>query len=512
MKAVRLHSVIQNNIFNLIMNKGRFFSFLAIDLGASSGRAIHGAIQNGRVELNEIRRFANPMIEVNGRLYWDLLNLYNQIIESLKEIQSQQLNITSLGIDTWGVDFVCFGKDGEPLRMPYCYRDSHTSGAPERFFLKISKEELYKKSGIQIMNFNSLFQLDTQLNENSSIYPIIDKILFMPDALSYLLTGKMVTEYTIASTSQMINPYSKEFDRSLLEAIQLSTDQFAPLVFAGTEIGKITASVQQLTGLDDIPVIAVAGHDTASAVLAVPAVDEHFAYLSSGTWSLMGIETKEPVVNDETYALNFTNEGGADGSIRLLKNICGMWLIEQCKKEWEKEKPITYEEIVTAANNATPFQCFINPDSPCFASPASMIKSIQDYCRETNQSIPESVGEIARTVYESLAFRYKQTLEKLQKLASFPIETLHIIGGGSKNTMLNSFTANAIGIPVVAGPSEATAIGNILQQAMAAGLVKDKEEMRRIVRNSTELETFAPSNKELWDNQYRKYLKVYKEL
>jgi len=507
-----LQSVIQNNIFNLIMNKGNFTSFLAIDLGASSGRAIQGAIQNGRLELKEIRRFPNPMIEVNGRLYWDLLYLYNQIIESLKEIKSQQLNITSIGIDTWGVDFVCFGKDGEPLRMPYSYRDSHTTGAPERFFLKMSKEELYQKTGIQIMNFNSLFQLDTQLNENSPIYPIIDKILFMPDALSYLLTGNMVTEQTIASTSQMINPYSKQFESSLLEAIELSSDQFAPIVFSGSLVGMISPTVQKLTGLDDIPVVAVAGHDTASAVLAVPAVNEHFAYLSSGTWSLMGIESKEPVINEETYALNFTNEGGADGSIRLLKNICGMWLIEQCKKEWEKDKPITYEEIVTAASNATPFQCFINPDSACFAGPMSMIKSIQNYCRETNQFIPESVGEIARSVYESLAFRYKQTLQKLQKLASFPIETLHIIGGGSKNTMLNSFTANAIGIPVVAGPSEATAIGNILQQAMAAGLVKDKEEMRRIVRYSTELETFEPSNKELWDNQYRKYLEVYKEL
>lgn len=507
-----MQSIFQNNIFNLIMNKGNYTSFLAIDLGASSGRAIHGVIQSERLVLKEIRRFPNPMIEVNGRLYWDLLYLYNQIIESLKDVKSQQLNVTSIGIDTWGVDFVCFGKDGEPLRMPYCYRDSHTTGAPERFYLKMSKEELYQKSGIQIMNFNSIFQLDTQLKEDSSIYPIIDKILFMPDALSYLLTGNMVTEQTIASTSQMLNPYSKEFDSSLLEVVELSPDQFAPVVFSGTEIGKISASVQQLTGLNDIPVIAVAGHDTASAVLAVPAVNEHFAYLSSGTWSLMGIESKEPVINEETYALNFTNEGGADGSIRLLKNICGMWLIEQCKKEWQKEKPITYEEIVTAARNATPFQCFINPDSACFASPASMIKSIQNYCRETNQFVPESVGEIARSLYESLAFRYKQTLEKLQKLASFPIETLHIIGGGSKNTMLNSFTANAIGIPVVAGPSEATAIGNILLQAMAAGLVKDKEEMRRIVRNSTELETFDPSNKELWESQYRKYLEVYKEL
>lgn len=494
------------------MNERKSVSFLAIDIGASSGRAIHGTIRDGKLQMNEINRFANPIIEVNGRLHWDLFYLYQQIIESLQLVKSRDLPVTSLGIDTWGVDFVCFGKDGEPLRNPYCYRDLKTLGGPERFFSKISKEEVYSRTGIQIMNFNTLFQLDTMLNEGSSIYPVIDKILFMPDALSYMLTGKMVTEYTIASTSQMINPYTKEFDTHLLEGVELTENHFAPIVFSGTKIGDLSASAKRLTGLQDISVVAVAGHDTASAVLSVPAENERFAYLSSGTWSLMGVETEEPVINDETFTLNFTNEGGADGSIRLLKNICGMWLIEQCKKEWENEKAISYEEIVDTANASAPFQCFINPDAPCFANPTSMTQAIKDYCRQTDQFIPRTVGEIARCIYESLAFRYKQVLLNLQELAGYPIDKLHIIGGGSKNNMLNQFTANAIDIPVIAGPSEATAIGNILLQAKAAGLVESKEEMRRIVRASTDLESFLPDQKEQWSISYQKYLQVYKTI
>ncbi len=494
------------------MSEGNLVSFLAIDLGASSGRALLGTVQNDRLELNEIHRFPNPMVETNGRLYWDLFYLYNQIVISLRETKLRGHHIVSIGIDTWGVDFVCFGTDGEPLRMPYSYRDSHTQGAPERFFTKIPKEKVYEKTGIQIMNFNSLFQLDTMREENSSIYPLIDKILFMPDALSYLLTGQMVTEYTIASTSQIINPHTKDFDPALLDAIGLSRNKFAPIVFSGTTIGKISSSVQHQTNQGDVSVIAVAGHDTASAVLAVPAESAHFAYLSSGTWSLMGIESDEPVINEETYALNFTNEGGADGSIRLLKNICGMWLIEQCKKEWERSGPVTYDEIVTAAQQAPPFQCFINPDASCFASPESMIASIQDYCRQTDQFVPETIGEIARCIYESLALRYKQVLQHLQKLAIFPIEKLHIIGGGSKNNMLNTFTANAIGLPVVAGPSEATAIGNLLMQAKAAGLITEKNAMRRLVRNSVELEIFTPSETNTWHNQYQRYLEVFRDI
>ena len=494
------------------MSKNTASSFLAIDLGASSGRAILGNIENDRLELKEINRFANPIVEINGRLYWNLLHLYSEIIKSLQHVKSEGIELISLGIDTWGVDFVCFGKDGEPLRMPYSYRDTHTFGAPERFFKKMPKEEVYNKTGIQIMNFNTLFQLATQLEENTSTYPVIDKILFMPDALSYLLTGKMVTEYTIASTSQMINPYLRNFDDSLLEAVNLKQENFAPIVFSGAEIGKLSNSVKELTGLGDISVIAVAGHDTGSAVLAAPAENENFAYLSSGTWSLMGIESAEPVINEETYALNFTNEGGADGSVRLLKNICGMWLIEQCKKEWEKDGAVSYNEIVKAAQKATPFQSFINPDSPCFASPLSMTHSIKEYCRQTGQYVPESMGEIARCIYESLAFRYKQVLTNLQKLADFPIETLHIIGGGAQNKMLNGFTANAIGKTVYAGPSEATAIGNLLMQAKAAGLVSDKKEMRQIIRNSVELEVFYPEYSQVWDSNYQKYLAIFKEI
>ena len=494
------------------MSENTTTTFLAIDLGASSGRAILGTIIDGILELKEINRFSNPILEINGRLYWNLFHLYDEIIKSLKLIKADEINISSLGIDTWGVDFVCFGNDGEPLRMPYSYRDTHTFGAPERFFKKMPKEEVYNKTGIQIMNFNTLFQLATQLEENTSTYPVIDKILFMPDALSYLLTGKMVTEYTIASTSQMINPYMRNFDDSLLEAVNLKQENFAPIVFSGAEIGKLSNSVKELTGLGDISVIAVAGHDTGSAVLATPAENENFAYLSSGTWSLMGIESAEPVINDETYSLNFTNEGGADGSVRLLKNICGMWLIEQCKKEWEKEGTVTFTEIVQAANEASPFRCFINPDSPSFASPASMTAAIKEYCRVTGQPVPETMGEIARCIYESLAFRYKQVLSNLQNLATFPIETLHIIGGGAQNKMLNQFTANAVGKTVLAGPSEATAMGNILLQAKAAGLVKDKKEIRRIIRNSVELEMFDPEETALWELNYNKYLTFYKEI
>lgn len=492
------------------MNRGNL-NFLAIDIGAGSGRAILGTIQNEKIELKEVNRFSNPMIEVNDLLYWDILYLYDQIIKSIIKVNNTGVDIASIGIDTWGVDYVCFGSDGKPLRMPSTYRNINTAGAPERFYSKIAKKELYRKTGIQIMDFNTLFQLDTQLHEKSSIYPLIDKILFTPDALSYMLTGNMVTEYTIASTSQLINPYKRDFDTEILESIGLSKDHFAPIIFSGKEIGKINNSVKKATGLQNISVVAVAGHDTASAVLAVPAENENFAYLSSGTWSLMGIESKEPVINEETYSLNITNEGGADGSIRLLKNICGMWLIEQCRKEWEKVRPVSFDEIIDAAAQTTPYTSLINPDAKCFANPDSMIDTIQEYCRDTNQAIPQTIGEISRCIYESLAFRYKQVLMNLQKLADFPIQKLHIIGGGSKNNMLNQFTANAIGMPVIAGPSEATAVGNILMQAKASGIVDNKSEMRKIVRNSTTLEAFNPTDIQLWDENYQRYLEVFQE-
>lgn len=491
------------------MSKLNNSNFLAIDLGATSGRAIVGTIKDGLLELNEINRFANPIINIQERSYWNLYHLYNEILNSIRYTVEKGIKISSLGIDTWGVDFVCFGKDGELLRMPYSYRDIKNIGAADEFFKRVPKETVYKKTGNQIMDINSLFQLDTQRRNESSIFPQIDKILFTPDALAYLLTGNMVTEYTIASTSQMVNPHEKKFDKDLLDAIGLSEDNFAPIVFSGTKIGTLSETVKQATGAGDIDVIAVAGHDTASAVFAIPAKDDNFAYLSSGTWSLMGVESEHPVITDEAYDLNFTNEGGADGSIRLLKNSCGMWLIEQCKKEWDKENKLTYPEIVDAAQKAKPFQCFINTDSDLFSSPDSMIESIQEYCKNTNQYVPQSIGEIARCIYESLAFRYRQNLEELKQLHSRPIERLHIIGGGSNNNLLNQFTANSIGIEVLAGPCEATAMGNIMLQAKAKGLVNNKAEVRQIVAASTELTQFTPQNADVWNNHYNNYLEIY---
>jgi len=307
----------------------------------------------------------------------------------------------------------------------------------------------------------------------------------------------------------MLNPETKQFDPELLEAIGIKKEMFNDIVYPGTVVGSLSKSVKEQTGLGDIPVVAVAGHDTASAVAAVPAENKNFAYLSSGTWSLMGIELDKPVVTKESYELNFTNEGGVEGTIRFLKNICGMWLLERCRKEWEKD--YSYGELIDAALAAPAFKCLINPDAPCFANPVSMIDAIKNYCVKTNQAVPETFGEITRCIFESLALRYRQVLESLQKMSTYPIEKLHVIGGGSKNNLLNSFTSNALGIEVIAGPSEATAIGNIMLQAKAAGLVPDIQKMRELIRSSVEVNVFTPADEELWSSAYAEFLKVYRE-
>ena len=408
-------------------------------------------------------------------------------------------SIASIGIDTWGVDFVCVGKDGNLLRQPYAYRDPHTVGAPEALFSRISRSEVYGNTGIQIMNFNSLFQLDTLRRNHDSALEAADKILFMPDALSYMLTGEMVTEYTIASTAQLVNAQTRRLEPELLKAVGLSEKNFGRFVFPGETVGVLTEEVQKITGLGAIPVIAVAGHDTGSAVAAVPALDRNFAYLSSGTWSLMGVETDAPVINAETEALNFTNEGGVEGTIRLLKNICGMWLLERCRLNWGDT---SYPELINEADACEPFRSLINPDDDCFANPADMEKAIAEYCRATGQSVPEKRGQVVRCIFESLALRYRQVLENLRSLSPRPIDTLHVIGGGSRNDLLNQFTANAIGIPVVAGPSEATAIGNVMIQAMAAGEATDVAGMRQLINRSIPLKTYQPQDTEAWDTAY----------
>ena len=474
--------------------------FFAVDLGATSGRTILGTFTPEGLEMEDVNRFPNHLIETGGHFYWDIYELYRHIIEGLKIVaQKKDVEITSIGIDTWGVDFVCVGKDGGFLRQPYSYRDPHTAGAPEAFFKKVARKQVYEWTGIQVMNFNSLFQLDTLRRNNDSALAAADKLLFIPDALSYMLTGEMVTEYTIASTAQLVNANTRKPEDALLRELGLTESNFGRFVYPGEKIGTLTKEVQRMTGLGDIPVIAVAGHDTASAVASVPAMNPDFAYLSSGTWSLMGVETKGPVITEETESLNFTNEGGVDGTIRLLKNICGMWLLERCRTEWGE---IPYSELIVEAGTCEPFRSLINPDDALFTNPANMEQAIKTYCSDYRQPIPMTHGQIVRCIFESLALRYRQVLDSLRNLSPRPVEALHVIGGGSRNELLNQWTANAVGIPVIAGPSEATAIGNVMVQALAAGAARDIASMRQLINRSIPLKTFYPQDMEDWNTAY----------
>ena len=484
--------------------------FFAVDLGATSGRTIIGSISDGKFDLEEVTRFPNNLIETGGHFYWDIYALYFEMIRGLKEVASRGLQITSIGIDTWGVDFVLIGDDGAILRNPRSYRDPITFDAMDDYLKHvISRQEVYDVTGIQFMNFNSIFQLYAMQREQNSALRQAAKILFVPDALSWMLTGNAVCEYTIASTSQLLDPRTKQLDERLLASLQLSRSKFGRMVSPGSVIGVLTDEVQKLTGLGPVPVIAVAGHDTASAVAAVPAKNEQFAYLSSGTWSLMGIETKDAVINERSYELNFTNEGGVEGTTRFLKNICGMWLYERCRKEWPEEvRQLSHPELQGSAMTIEPFRSIINPDDDLFANPSSMIEAIQTYCKNSGQPVPETPAEICRCIFDSLALRYRQVFQWLKEFSSFDLSVLHIIGGGSLNKFLNQFTANSLGVQVLAGPQEGTAIGNIMLQAKASGVVSDIWEMRRIIANSLQLVKYEPADKALWDQGYEKYLKI----
>lgn len=483
--------------------------FFAVDLGATSGRTIVGTLDEGKVVLEELTRFDNNLIEANGHFYWDIYALYFEIIKGLKAAKQRDLCITSIGIDTWGVDFVCVAEDGS-VSQPIAYRDPHTFDAMDDYLENVmSREKVYDVTGIQFMNFNSIFQLYAMKRAGNSALKNAQKILFIPDALSYMLTGNMVCEYTIASTAQLLDPRTGQLDPRLLASVGLTQSKFGRMVNPGDLVGALTADVQKQTGYGAIPVIAVAGHDTGSAVAAVPAKNEKFAYLSSGTWSLMGIETKEAIINHVSYERNFTNEGGIEGTTRFLKNICGMWLYERCRKEWT-DAPKSHPALIAEAMKQPAFQSIINPDDACFANPSSMVDAIQTYCKETDQHVPQGYAEICRCIFDSLALRYRQVFSYLTEMASFPIEVLHIIGGGSLNDDLNQFTANSCGVEVLAGPQEGTALGNIMVQAKAAGEVKDLWDMRKVIANSLNLKRFSPADKEIWDAAYVKYLTILK--
>ena len=485
--------------------------FFSVDLGATSGRTILGTLSGGRLEQEELTRFANNLVQTGGHFYWDIYALYFEMIRGLQIVGKRGIDITSVGIDTWGVDFVFVGDDGALLRNPIAYRDPHTFGRMEEYLEKVvGRREVYDITGIQFMNFNSLFQLYAMRQDGNTALRNCNKVLFVPDALSWMLTGEAVCEYTIASTSQLLDPRTGDLSERLLESVGLTRSHFGRMVQPGEQVGVLTKEVQQLTGLGPVPVVAVAGHDTASAVAAVPAKNERFAYLSSGTWSLMGIETRQAVINERSYALNFTNEGGIEGTTRFLKNICGMWLYERCRKEWpEKVRRLSHPELQGLAMDVEAFRSIINPDDAMFANPPSMIEAIQQYCRRTGQSVPQTPPELCRCIFDSLALRYRQVFGWLKEFADFPVDVLHIIGGGSLNKYLNQFTADALGVEVLAGPQECTAIGNIMVQAKAAGLVDDVWAMRRMIAASVDMVAYHPQGDEAaWAEAYEKYLAI----
>jgi rhamnulokinase len=482
---------------------------LAFDLGASSGRAILGTLENGKLELAEIHRFKNQMIRIHGSYYWNIYSLFEELKTGLKKcVNEWGIQPNSIGIDTWGVDYSLVSESGQLVGLPFAYRDHRTDNAMEEFFGILSKKETYLLSGIQFMQFNTLFQVFASKREKHSRLHVASDLLFTPDTLNYLFTRVKKIEYTIASTSQMLKPGKAEWEEKLIEAAGISRSLLGEIVQPGEVIGQILPEIQEDTGSAEIPCIAVASHDTASAIASVPASDGNWAYLSSGTWSLLGIESPEPLVSEATLAMNFTNEGGVDGTTRFLKNIMGMWLIQECKRIWDEEKEISWHEIVEMSLEAENFKCLINPDDSVFLNPGNMPRAIQDYCKRTGQPVPQTKGEIGRCIYDSLVLKYKFTVRQIESVTGKKIDKLHIIGGGANNTMLNQLTADALGIPVFAGPTEATAIGNLMIQAKALGAVHSLSEIREVVKNSFALVEHLPDPKLDWETAFKRFEKL----
>ncbi len=482
-------------------------TFLAVDLGAESGRAILGCLDRKKLQIKEISRFPNRMLSIHGHLYWNIFRLFEEINRTL-EICAAKAKVMSLALDTWGVDFGLLADDGTILGLPFAYRDPLTEGAMEKFFEKVSRERIYELTGIQFMALNSLFQLFAMKRDKSSHLKAARDLLFMPDIFNYLLTSEKKTEFTFATTSQLYNPRKADWEEELFEAMDVPRSLMQEIIQPGTIIGNLDKEISQPLGIDTIPVIAVASHDTGSAVAAVPATGQDWAYISSGTWSLLGIETRKPMIDGRILELNFTNEGGVENTFRFLKNITGLWLLQECRKAWAREKDCSYERLIKMALDTKPFQIFIDPDWEGFLNPPDMPEAIQKYCSETRQRHPESPGEFVRCILESLALKYRVVLGQLRQIHPHPIRKIHIIGGGAKNSLLCQFTADATGLSVYAGPIEATAIGNIMVQALTLGYVDSMQEMREVIRSSFDLVVYKPQDVEKWEKASERYIEI----
>jgi rhamnulokinase len=479
---------------------------LAFDLGAESGRGLVGLFDGQKLTLQEVHRFPNTPAATLDTLHWDVLNLYNQMLDGLRKCAAQHGGVDCFGIDTWGVDFALLGRGGTLLGNPRHYRDPHTEGAMDLAFAKMPAERLFARTGIQFMRFNSLFQLVAMQRDRSPLLDAAETLLMVPDLLHYFFTGIKVNEFTDASTSQMLDPFTRTWDHRLVSEFGLPTKMLGTVVPPGTALGPLRNKIASDTGLSPVPVVVPATHDTGSAVAAVPARGSSWAFISSGTWSLMGAELDKPLINEDVRAANFTNEGGVGGTTRFLKNIAGLWLVQECRRAWERAgRNFRYDELAKLAEAATPFASLVDPDDAGFVLPPDMPRALGEFCRKTGQPVPTEPGAVVRCALESLALRYRWVLEKLEALLGRRLDVIHVVGGGSQNELLCRLTANACDRPVLAGPVEATAIGNVLVQALGLKLVGSLAEAREVVRNSFDVRRYDPQQPAAWAEPYRRF-------
>jgi rhamnulokinase len=493
-------------------------NFLAFDLGAESGRAMLGQFDGERIRLSEVHRFSNGPVRLPDGLHWDVLRLWTEIKCGLAlAVQEYGADLASVGLDTWGVDFGLLDRDGALVSNPYHYRDSRTDGMLDEAFRRVPRVEIFEQTGIQFMQLNSLYQLLAMVVGRSPALDIAETFLTMPDLFNYWLTGRKVCEFSIATTTQCYDPRKGDWAIPLLEKMGIPTHIFPEIVPPGTVLGELLPAAAEEVGVSGLPVIAPACHDTGCAVAAVPADGADFAYISSGTWSLMGAELPEPVINQQSLAFDFTNEGGVGGTFRFLKNIAGLWLVQECRRTWARAASLTgeelsYDELTQMAAQADPLQSFVDPDYGEFLKPGDMPARIRAFCRMTDQPVPQSKGAVVRCALESLALKYRWVLERLEEILRRRLEPIHIVGGGTQNRLLNQFAADATGRRVVTGPIEATAAGNVITQAMALGHLGSLEEGRRIVRNSFDVATYEPAGEAEWDEAYDRFLAMMEQI
>ena len=485
--------------------------YIALDLGAESGRAIVGTLKGGKITLEEAYRFPNGPVRVHGSLYWDPLRLFSEMKQGLRKISAEYgSDFVSMGVDTWGVDYALLDENGRLVGNPHCYRDPRTEGMMEEAFKHLSRQEIFEQTGgVQFLSINTLFQMLSMVISQSPQLTTAETFLMMPDLFNYWFTGRKVGEFSNATTTQFYNSLDGSWATAVLQKLGIPDYILPEVVMPGTNIGSLLPDIGDEVGLPDLAVIAPATHDTASAAAAIPATSDNFAWLSSGTWSLLGGISDQPILTPEAMAANFSSYGGPDGGCLPWKNIMGLWLVQECRRLWAQAgETFSYDEIVQMAEATEPFTAVIDPDHASFLAPADMPTAIQQFCRETKQSIPQNKGEIVRTELEGLALRYRWTVETLEKLLQRRPEVLHIVGGGSQNKLLCQFAADATQLPVVAGPVEATAIGNIAVQAIAAGQLASLTEARELIRRSFAVESYEPGNGAPWDEAYGRFLEL----